>query len=77
MSFRRRLPHMEDSAAPVLLPAFLAATLAVVAAVVLIGQTDSDWADVGAVALLLGTLGMLLGAFLHVLRDGWREDDER
>jgi predicted ATP-grasp superfamily ATP-dependent carboligase len=69
MDLKRRSPHSEDSVAPVLLPLLMAATLAVVGAVVLIGQTDSDWADVGAIALLLGTLGIVLGSLLRRLRD--------
>ena len=67
---RRRHLTDRDAATPALLPIFLAATLAVVAAVVLIGRTDSDWADVVAVALLLGTLALVLGAILRLLGDG-------
>jgi hypothetical protein len=52
----------------VLLFAFLAATLAMVGAVVVIGRTSSDWADVGAFALLLGlvaAMGAMLGRLLR------------
>jgi hypothetical protein len=52
-----------DSAAPWLLPSFIAAVLAMVGAVVVIGRTGSDWADVGAIALLLVLTG-LLGAMI-------------
>lgn len=48
---------------------FLAATLAMVGAIVVVGRTDSGWADVGAVALLLVTLGLVLAAILRRLRD--------
>jgi hypothetical protein len=57
------------SAAPPLLPLFLVAMLAMVGAVVVVGRTDSGWADVGAVALLFVTLGFLLAAILPRLRD--------
>jgi hypothetical protein len=59
--------HM--SAAPPLLPMFVVAMLAMVGAVVVVGKTDSGWADVGAVALLLVTLGLLMAAILRRLRD--------
>jgi hypothetical protein len=61
---RGRMP-----AAPPLLPLFLVAMLAMVGAVVVVGKTDSAWADVGAVTLLLVTLGLLLAAILRRLRD--------
>lgn len=67
----RRLPsHGEDMATPALLPILLAATLAMVGAVATIGVTDSDWADVGAIVLLLGTLGLVIGTTLRQVRDG-------
>jgi hypothetical protein len=65
----RRLLRRNDSAAPPLLPMFLAAMLVMVGAVVVVGRTGSDWADVGAVALLFATLGLLVAAILRRLRD--------
>jgi hypothetical protein len=61
--------RMGMSAAPPLLPMFVLAMLAMVGAVVVVGQTDSGWADVGAVALLLVTLGLVLRAILSRLSD--------
>jgi hypothetical protein len=69
MDFKRRMANREDSAAPALLPTMLVSTLAVVAAVAVVGRTDSPWADVGALALLLGALANLLGAILRRLHD--------
>lgn len=57
------------SAAPPLLPGFLVAMLAIVGAVVVVGKTDSGWADAGAIALLLATLGLLVAAILRRLDD--------
>jgi hypothetical protein len=65
----RRRDRGGMSSAPPLLPMFLAATLAMVGAIVVVGRTDSGWADVGAVALLLVTLGLVLAAILRRLRD--------
>jgi len=75
MNIRRLLTRSDDAATPVLLPILLAATLAMVGAVAIIGLTDSDWADVGAVALLLGTVGLVLGAIRRQLRDGEPDGD--
>jgi hypothetical protein len=58
-----------DSATPPLLGLFLAATLAIVAAVAAIGRSDSDWAVAGAMALLLGTLAFVVGGILRRLGD--------
>jgi uncharacterized membrane protein len=57
------------SAVPPLLLTFLAATLAIVGAVVVVGRTDSGWADAGAIVLLLATLGLMLVAILRRLGD--------
>jgi hypothetical protein len=54
---------------PELLPTFFLATLAIVGAVVLIARIDSDVADFVAIALLIGTLGLLM-------RGLWRRLDE-
>jgi hypothetical protein len=66
---RRLLSHGQDVATPALLPILFAATLAMVGAVATIGLTDSDWADVGAIVLLLGTLGLVIGTTLRQVRD--------
>jgi hypothetical protein len=57
------------SAVPRLLLGMLAATLAIVAAVAVMGGTGSGWADAGAFALLLVTLALVVGAILRLLRD--------
>lgn len=57
-----------DRAAPALLLAFVAAVLPVVAAVVAIGRTDSDWADV-AVVLMLGMLALVMAMIRRYLRE--------
>ena len=75
MNNRPLLRQREDSATPSLLPILLAAALAMVGAIATIGLTDSDWADVGAVALLLSTLALVLGTLLHQLRDGDPDTD--
>ena len=75
MNDRPLLRQREDSAIPSLLPILLAATLAMVGAIATIGLTDSDWADVGAVALLLSTLALVLGTLLHQLRDDEPDTD--
>ena len=72
---RRLITHSEDVATPALLPILLAATVAMVGAVATIGLTDSDWADVGAIVLLLGTLGLVIGTTLRQVRDGERPTD--
>ena len=66
---RRLLSHSEDVATPALLPLLLAATLAMVGAVATIGLTDSDWAEAGAIVLLLGALGLVMGATLRQVRE--------
>jgi hypothetical protein len=58
-----------DEGAPVLLLLFVAATLAMVAAVVVIGRTRSDWADVGAVAFLIVLAGLIGVTIARELRD--------
>jgi hypothetical protein len=49
-----------DEGAPGLLAMFVAGTLTVIGAVVAIGRIDSDWADLGAVALVLAVLAVLM-----------------
>jgi uncharacterized membrane protein HdeD (DUF308 family) len=56
-------------AAPRLLLAFFAATAGMVGVVVLALRADSDWADAGAVVVLLGVVGLLLAEIMRELRD--------
>jgi hypothetical protein len=72
----RRLGRRKDGAAPVVLPTFTAAALAMVAVVVAIGRSGSDLADFAAVALLLGLLAVLMAGLAGLLRDGEGEDRE-
>jgi hypothetical protein len=65
-----RLDRRRDEATPILLPSFFIAMLAVVAAVVVVGRTGSDLADIGAVALLLLTAGLVLRAITRRLGEG-------
>ena len=62
-----------DDGAPALLAMFVAGTLTVIGAVVAIGRIDSDWADVGAIALVLAVLAMLIAVIAAALGD----DDDR
>jgi hypothetical protein len=57
-----------EEGAPVLLLLFFAGTIAVVAAVVVIGRTHSDWADIGAVAFLLVLAGLIGATIARELR---------
>jgi hypothetical protein len=68
-----RLAAVQHQAMPTLLPTFFLATLAIVAAVVLIARVDSDAADFAAIALVIGTLGLLMHGLWRRLDD---EDDE-
>ena len=60
---------MSDDGAPVLLFLFLVATFAVIGAVVLIGQTKSDWADAGTVVLVLALVALMGAVLARQLRD--------
>ena len=68
----RRHPHRfarrRDESAPILLPSFIVAILAVVGAVVVGGRTGSDL-DIGAVALLLLAAGLMLVAIARRLSE--------
>jgi hypothetical protein len=66
----RRFDRRPEPSSPILLPGFFACMLAVFAAVVAIGGTESDLADIGACVLLVLTAGVMLFA----LR--WRLDDD-
>jgi hypothetical protein len=63
-------PDAPERAAPGLLVMFLAATLVIVAAVVAIGLTDSDWLLAGAIVLLALALAVLLATLHRLLLDG-------
>ena len=72
----RRFHNGRDEAVPILLPTFFLAMLALVGAVVVIGRTGSDLADVGAVARLLLAAGLLTVAIGRVLRNGPSDDGD-
>jgi hypothetical protein len=61
--------HTPDEGAPALLAMFVAGTLTVVGAVVALGRIDDDWADVGAVALVVAVLALLMVAIARELGD--------
>lgn len=69
----RRPPHRfarrRDESAPILLPGFLVAMLTVVGAVVVVGRTGSDLADIVAVALLLIAAGLIMVAIARHLSE--------
>ena len=71
-----RFAHRRDESAPILLPSFFVAMLAVVAAVVVIGRTGSDLADIGAFALLLLTAGLMLIAIARHLSEEPNDPEE-
>jgi peptidoglycan/LPS O-acetylase OafA/YrhL len=75
-----RLPHRfrrrPDDAAPILLPTFFLAMLVLVGAVVVIGQTGSDLAEAGAVALLLLAAALVMVAIGRALREEPPADGE-
>jgi hypothetical protein len=48
---------------------FVVGTLTVIGAVVAIGRIDGDWADVGAVALILAILALLMVTIARQLGD--------
>jgi hypothetical protein len=66
-----------DSAAPRLLVAFFAATLAMVVALVLLLRGGSDWFDFIAVGLLLAVSAVVLMTIGRELREDEPPDDER
>jgi hypothetical protein len=71
---RRRRP---DTAAPVLLPTFVAATLAMVGAVVAIAAIDSDWADLVAIAILVAVLALLLHGLMRRIDEDEPDEGEQ
>jgi membrane protein implicated in regulation of membrane protease activity len=67
-----------DSAAPGLLVAFFAATLAMVVALALLLRGGSDWFDFIAIALVLAVAGVVLRTIGRELREEEPpSDDER
>jgi EmrB/QacA subfamily drug resistance transporter len=71
----RRPAAARDSAAPRLLVAFSAATLAMVGAIVLMARADSDWADAGGVAAMLAAATVVLVEIMRALRDEGEPSD--
>jgi hypothetical protein len=65
--FPRRFDRRREGSTPILLRSFVVAMLAVVAAIVVVGRTGSDLADIGAVALLLLTAGVMMVAIARPL----------
>ena len=66
------MPHYRDEGAPGLLAMFVAGSLTVVGAVVAIDRINDAWVDVGAIALVIGILVLLMIAIARQLGD---EDD--
>lgn len=66
------MPHTPDEGAPGLLAMFVVGSLTVVGAVVAVGRIDDAWVDVGAIALVIGILALLMIAIARQLGD---EDD--
>jgi ribose/xylose/arabinose/galactoside ABC-type transport system permease subunit len=62
-----RVPDAD--AVPALLVAFFAATIGMVGAILLAVRAGSDWADAGAVVLLVAIAAALLGGIVRSLRD--------
>ena len=58
-----------DEGAPSLLAMFVAGTLVVLGAVVALGHSRDDWADVGAAVLVVAVLALLMFAIFRQLRD--------
>ena len=59
----------DADAVPTLLLAFFIATVEMVGAILLAIRPRSDWADAGAVVLLVATAAALLGGIVRSLRD--------
>jgi hypothetical protein len=69
-----RFDRRRDGSTPILLPSFVVAMLAVVAAVVVVGRTGSDLADIGAIALLFLMAGLMMVAIARLLGEQPPED---
>jgi hypothetical protein len=63
------MDHSPDEGAPGLLAMFVVGSLTVVAAVVAMGEIDDGWADVGAIALVVGIVVLLMIAIKRQLDD--------
>ncbi len=68
-------PEEPEPAAPALLVMFLAATMAVVGAVVAIGVTDDAGVVGGAVGLLAGVLAFVMRGMNRILREDELESE--
>jgi hypothetical protein len=62
------MPSNSDQGAPALLVMFVLGTLAVVGAVVGVARLRDDWADAGAIALLVAITALLGVAIARQLR---------
>ena len=71
----RRRPT--QSAAPVLLPTFFVAIVAVVLAVIALNRIQSGVADTAAVLLIVLLAGLLLAAILRLLRQDGDDRQDR
>ena len=68
----RAMPSRSDDGAPTLLAMFVLGTLAVIGAVVGLARLHDDWADAGAILLVLA-IALLLG--VAILRQIGGDDD--
>ena len=66
-----------DGGAPGLLPAFFAATIGMVLAVVLLLQDGAQWVDFAAIALLIAVAGLFLTAIARLAGEQEPPDDRR
>jgi hypothetical protein len=61
--------HLTGGPIPRLLVTFFAATVAMVGAIVVMARADSDWADAGSLALVVGVAALLVLEIMRELRD--------
>jgi hypothetical protein len=64
-----RMPSRSDDGAPALLAMFVLGTLAVVGVVVALARLQDDWADAGAILLVVAIAALLGIAILRQLDD--------
>ena len=63
------MSQIPDEGAPTLLAMFVAGTLTVLGAIVALAHFHDDWADAGALVLMLVVLCLLMVAIFRELRD--------